>query len=86
MIGDLNLDKKMRLVSIFHSHPSGSYPSNIDLINMKFLDNFSSVNHNFVSKAFKNLIWSIMDSINFKINCFIYLGSELLQVNVKIHE
>ncbi|MFX1355843.1 MAG: Mov34/MPN/PAD-1 family protein [Promethearchaeota archaeon] len=86
MIGELSIDTKMRLISIFHSHPSGSYPSNVDLNNMKFLDNFSSVDHNFVSKAFKNLIWSIMDSISFEINCFIYLESELLKVNVKIDE
>lgn len=86
MIGELNLDKKMRLISIFHSHPSGSYPSNVDVKNMKFLNDFSSVNHNFVSKAFKNLIWSIMDSRTFEINCFIYLASELLQVKVKINE
>lgn len=86
LIGELKLERKMRLISIFHSHPSGSYPSSVDINNMKFLDNFSNVNHNYVSKAFKNLIWSIMDSNTFEINGFIYLSSELLQVEVKINE
>ena len=37
----------MRLVSIFHSHPGGAFPSGIDRHNMEHLNNF---------KAFKNLI------------------------------
>lgn len=67
----------LRLVSIFHSHPSGAHPSGYDLQNMKLLDKFEN-------KAFKNQIWTIMDGNNYKLNGFIYLEKELQQIKVKV--
>jgi len=70
---------KLRLISIFHSHPSGAHPSGFDLENMKYLDEFDN-------KAFRNQIWSIMDASNYNLNSFIYLNKELKQINVKIQK
>lgn len=65
----------MRLLSIFHSHPGGTYPSSVDRNNMEHLNSYN---------AFKNLIWTIMDAGNNDLNGFIYFNEELLQVDVKI--
>ena len=70
-------EKNQELVSIFHSHPGGSYPSGVDRHNMEHLNNF---------KAFKNLIWTIMDAGNNDLNGFIYFNEELLQVDVQINK
>ena len=67
----------MRLISIFHSHPGGAFPSGIDRHNMEHLNNF---------KAFKNLIWTIMDAGNNDLNGFIYYNQEILQVVVNINK
>lgn len=67
----------LRLISIFHSHPSGAHPSRFDVENMKLLDEFDN-------RAFRNQIWTIMDGNNYKLNGFIYLEKELQQINVKI--
>jgi proteasome lid subunit RPN8/RPN11 len=69
----------LRLISIFHSHPSGAgaYPSGIDDRNMQFLDNCGN-------KAFKNQIWTIMNANNFELNGFIYLNNQFLQIHVII--
>ncbi len=80
----LNLEKNIRIISIFHSHPSGSHPSSIDKSNMKFLDDFSSSEQPFVSKAFKNQIWTIMDASNYNINAFLYFNGEFLQIELNI--
>jgi proteasome lid subunit RPN8/RPN11 len=82
----IELEDGMRLISIFHSHPSGNYPSSTDVKNMKFLDDFSNIEHKFVSKAFKNLIWLIMDGSSFEIKGFIYYNSTLYQIDVKVRE
>ncbi len=68
---------KLRLISIFHSHPAGSHPSGVDLSNMKFLDKCGI-------KAFKNQIWTIMDATNYEINGFIYFNKVLMQIDLKI--
>jgi hypothetical protein len=44
---------------------------------MEHLNNF---------KAFKNLIWTIMDAGNNDLNGFIYYNQEILQVVVKINK
>ncbi|MHA1671664.1 MAG: Mov34/MPN/PAD-1 family protein [Promethearchaeota archaeon] len=75
-------DKNMRLISIFHSHPNSSFPSNIDKNQMKYLDYFSSINHDYGNKAFKNLIWVIIDASNNEINGFVYFEGEFLQVKI----
>ena len=62
-----------RLVSIFHSHPGGAYPSGVDTSNMKHLNDF---------KAFRNLIWTIMSASNKKLNGFIYFNMEFFQVKI----
>lgn len=83
---ELSIKKKTRLISIFHSHPSGNYPSTTDIKNMRLLNNFSDNDHRFISKAFKNLIWIIMDSNSFDLNGYIYLNSHLYQINIQIKE
>ncbi|MHA1726825.1 MAG: Mov34/MPN/PAD-1 family protein [Promethearchaeota archaeon] len=66
---------KLQLISIFHSHPGGAYPSGVDHNNMKFLDQ-CGIN------AFKSQIWTIMDASNFELNGFIYLNNELFQIDI----
>jgi len=68
---------KLKLISIFHSHPSGSYPSGFD-------DNYMDYLFNFPQKALKNAIWTIMDGSNFNLKGFFYLDDEIVQVNVII--
>ena len=82
----LRINEEIRLISIFHSHPSGNYPSMTDINNMRFLNTFSDVEHKFVSKAFKNLIWLIMDGTNFDISGFICLNSKIYQIEVKVNK
>ncbi|MHA1147704.1 MAG: Mov34/MPN/PAD-1 family protein [Promethearchaeota archaeon] len=67
----------MQLVSIFHSHPGGAYPSGIDRNHMIFLDKCGLQN-------FKNQIWTILDATNNELNGFIYLQKEFIQINVQI--
>jgi proteasome lid subunit RPN8/RPN11 len=81
----LDIKERTRLISIFHSHPSGNHPSMTDIENMKFLDTFSDIDHKFVSKAFKNLIWLIMDGTLYELNGFIYLNRSLYQIEIKIN-
>jgi proteasome lid subunit RPN8/RPN11 len=76
--------KKMHLLSIFHSHPSGTSPSNVDMKQMKDLDDFSSISHKSVSKVFKNRIWLIMDSHNYNLDGYIFLENKLHKVEVTI--
>ncbi len=68
---------KLRLISIFHSHPGGTYPSEIDFSNMRFLDNCGN-------KAFKNQIWAIMNARNMKLNGYILFNNEFMQIEVEI--
>ena len=75
-------NKKMRLISVFHSHPKGTFPSFSDMDQMKYLDYFSSINHKFRNKAFKNLIWVIMDAVNHNMNGFIYFERTFQQVKI----
>ncbi len=70
-----NLKYKMRLISVFHSHPGGTYPSGVDLENMKYLNTF---------KAFKNQIWTIMSATNKELNGFLYFNEEFLQIDLEI--
>ncbi|MFW9823935.1 MAG: Mov34/MPN/PAD-1 family protein [Candidatus Thorarchaeota archaeon] len=73
---------KLRMVSIFHSHPVPAYPSSIDAENMKFLDeDIGSVRN-----PFKNQIWTIMDMNTEEINGFIYFNKELMQIDLQIRE
>jgi proteasome lid subunit RPN8/RPN11 len=67
----------LRLISVFHSHPGGSYPSGVDERNMKFLDDCGN-------RAFKNQIWTIMDASKYNLNGFIYFNRKLLQVEVQL--
>ena len=67
----------MKLISIFHSHPSGNHPSRTDIKNMKMLDKSNL-------KSFKYTVWLIMDGKNKSINGFMYCNDELFQVKTKI--
>lgn len=71
----------MRLISIFHSHPSGATPSGIDRSNMERLNQKQIGN---LRNPFKHQIWSIMDSKSAELNGFILLNEEMVQVDVKI--
>ena len=77
-------DKILHLLSIFHSHPAGTSPSGTDLNHMKYLDDFSSINHKSVSKIFKNRIWLIMDARNYEVDGYIFLDGELQKIDLKI--
>jgi len=68
-----------RVLSIFHSHPSGAYPSGIDRNYMKILDES-------YSKVYKNQIWTIMDASNKDLNGFIYFHDELMKISLEITE
>ncbi|TFF69459.1 MAG: hypothetical protein EU516_00665 [Promethearchaeota archaeon] len=83
---ELGINNQTRLISIFHSHPSGNHPSTTDIENMRYMNEFSDIDHRFISKAFKNLIWLIMDASSFKINGFICVNSQLYQIDIMIKE
>ena len=77
-----------RVLSIFHSHPAGAYPSGFDINYMKYLDEFYNNVLNspiMVKIAIKNQIWTIMDSTDFKVNGFIYLENEIQQIQLEIN-
>jgi len=87
IIKNANQKYNMRVLSIFHSHPGGAYPSGFDVNYMKFLDEFHNVLLNsprMLKTPIKNQIWTIMDASNNELNGFIYLQGEYLQVNVQI--
>jgi proteasome lid subunit RPN8/RPN11 len=75
-------EKKLRLISIFHSHPVPAYPSATDVQNMELLDKDVGG----VRNPFKNQIWTIMDMNAEDINGFIYFNNELMQVDIQILE
>jgi len=65
----------MKLISIFHSHPSGNYPSGVDRENMKRLQESRL-------KSFKFIIWSIMDAETKDVKAYMFLNNEMTQVEV----
>ena len=71
---------KLRMISIFHSHPVPAYPSSIDEENMKFLDRDVGT----VKNPFKNQIWTIMEMDTEEINGFIFFNKELMQIDLQI--
>lgn len=71
---------KLRMISIFHSHPVQAYPSSIDEENMKFLDRDVGT----VKNPFKNQIWTIMEMDTEEINGFIFFNKELMQIDLQI--
>jgi len=75
-------EKKLRLISIFHSHPVPAYPSATDVYNMEFLDKDVGG----VRNPFKNQIWTIMDMNKEDMNGFIYFNNEIMQVDIQILE
>ncbi|MFX1280861.1 MAG: Mov34/MPN/PAD-1 family protein [Promethearchaeota archaeon] len=77
---DAVINKGLRMISIFHSHPVIAYPSSIDENNMKYLDK----NIGNLRNPFKNQIWTIMDMNTEELNSFIYFNDELLQIELQI--
>ena len=73
----VELQQDLRLIGVFHSHPSGTTPSSVDYNNMK---TFYDAN----IKKFKHLIWLIMDSQNDEINGFMIFKGALTQIQVKL--
>ncbi len=89
VINNANKKHNARVLSIFHSHPSGSYPSGFDINYMKFLDDFYRKVLNSpipIKMPIKNQIWTIMDGSNFDINGFIYLENEIQQIQLRIEQ
>jgi proteasome lid subunit RPN8/RPN11 len=72
---NVELQQDLRLIGVFHSHPSGTTPSSVDYNAMKM---FYDAN---ITK-FKHLIWIIMDSQNNEISGFMIFKSALTQVQV----
>jgi len=87
IMGNTRIKHNMRVLSIFHSHPSGSYPSGIDKNHMIFLDDYSNVEYSgkIITKVFKNQIWTIIDSENKKINGYAYIQKEFIQIKIEIN-
>ncbi|MEJ2251274.1 MAG: Mov34/MPN/PAD-1 family protein [Candidatus Lokiarchaeota archaeon] len=78
---------KLKLVSIFHSHPSGNYPSGIDSKNMKRLDQFSvEYAGKKLKNPFKRSVWLIMDASNNEAKAFLYHNGEIVQINLIIQK
>jgi proteasome lid subunit RPN8/RPN11 len=69
----------LKLLGIFHSHPTGAIPSSVDKKHMKYF-------HNCGIKKFSHLVWIIVDSRNKDINGFIYLDNKLTQIKIEISE
>ncbi len=83
------LKYNLRVLSIFHSHPSGAHPSGFDINYMKFLNESHDKVYNSVYNVrigFKNQIWTIMDSDNKELNGFIYINEELIQISIRVKE
>ncbi|NVM17408.1 MAG: Mov34/MPN/PAD-1 family protein [Candidatus Lokiarchaeota archaeon] len=79
-LSNLTLDKKdLKLLAIFHSHPTGASPSSIDKKCMKYY-------HNCGIMKFTHLVWIIVDSRNKDINGFIYLDNKLTQIIIEVIE
>ncbi|MFX0073176.1 MAG: Mov34/MPN/PAD-1 family protein [Candidatus Hermodarchaeota archaeon] len=83
-IKESKISKDLRLISIFHSHPGSAYPSGFDEDYMQFLDEFSKIPNKYISRTFKNQIWTIINANNYNLNGFIYLQNDFLQIEVKI--
>ncbi len=83
VIKESTQEDNSRVISIFHSHPSGSYPSGIDYDNMKQLDTFTKTFQQFTLLD-PYQIWTIMDAKTFKLNGFIFLDGEIVQIDVVI--
>ncbi len=71
-------NENLNLISIFHSHPSGNYPSGADERNMKRLNRKELIT--------ANAIWVIMDASNKELNGFLLLNDELLHIAINIKE
>jgi proteasome lid subunit RPN8/RPN11 len=69
-------DEELNLISIFHSHPSGNFPSGTDERNMKRLNNKKLIT--------ANAIWVIMDASNKELNSFLLLNDDMLHVDTNI--
>ncbi|MFW9952406.1 MAG: Mov34/MPN/PAD-1 family protein [Candidatus Thorarchaeota archaeon] len=67
----------LKLISVFHSHPSGTTPSEMDY---HYMNTFHKTN---ISK-FKHLIWTIMDSQNSEIKAYLIFKGVLTQIQVKL--
>ena len=68
-------NENLKLIAILHSHPTGTTPSRIDKISMKYY-------HNSGLKNFTHLVWIIIDSRNKEMNGFIYLSNKLTQIKL----
>ncbi|MFW9826056.1 MAG: Mov34/MPN/PAD-1 family protein [Candidatus Thorarchaeota archaeon] len=68
-----------QLLSIFHSHPGGAYPSAIDI---PYMESF----HKSKTAKFKYLIWTIMDAKSKEFNGFIFIFGEIRQISVKFNK
>jgi proteasome lid subunit RPN8/RPN11 len=76
---EASIKYKLRLISIFHSHPGSANPSGFDYDNMKRLDK-SGIS------PFKYLIWTIIDGKIENLNGFLFLKDNLVQIEVNIQK
>lgn len=65
--------KGYRLVSIFHSHPSGAWPSGKD---RKYMKN--------IGRFYRGIIWSIYGNSQDELNAFVYDRNRMFQVEIVI--
>ncbi|MCP4761723.1 MAG: hypothetical protein GY870_08075 [archaeon] len=66
-------EEGLKLISIFHSHPSGAFPSNIDKKYMKQM-----------GKAYPNIIWTIYGNESRELNGFILIKKNFFQCGINI--
>lgn len=71
-------EEGLKLIAVFHSHPSGANPSNFDKKTMKYY-------HNCGIKKYAHLVWLIVDSRNKHINGFMYLNNRLTQIEIIVN-
>jgi proteasome lid subunit RPN8/RPN11 len=69
--------ERLKLIAVFHSHPSGANPSSVDKKCMRYY-------HNCGIKKFTHLVWIIVDSSSQKINGFLYLNNKLTQIKIVV--
>jgi proteasome lid subunit RPN8/RPN11 len=84
---EVQKEHQLKMICIFHSHPSGNYPSGIDTKNMKRLDEFKIEYAGRKDKnPFKNAIWVIMDASTKEMKSFLYFKGEVVQTDLIIQK
>ncbi len=77
MVYNIEQVEGFKVIGIFHSHPSGLYPSSVDHYYMQLFYESGIV-------KFKHLIWIIMDSQNKDVKAFLLYEGDLTEIVLAI--